>query len=242
MIKKYSIKELASILGCSLTAVNKKIKPDTNNPDIKRYRNRYETVIENNVTYILLDDEALEDEKKRSKGFKTLLTNGVKNVYGEVESEDIIDVEPIMQQEKQYKLLEFTQRYINDFTTLQKTFYEEMREKDKQIFLLTTSENQKQAEYFEVQALNKQLKKQNNVLVISLTVATTLLITLCITFSFIYINKNENLHKDAVLQHETFTKKPAEVTTPPQVELLDEKETPNQPLPAPHKNRNYKKK
>ena len=188
MIKKYSIKELASILGCSLTAVNKKIKPDTNNPDIKRYRNRYETVIENNVTYILLDDEALEDEKKRSKGFKTLLSNGVKNVYGEVESEDIIDVEPIMQQEKQDKLLEFTQRYINDFTTLQKTFYEEMREKDKQIFLLTTSENQKQAEYFEVQALNKQLKKQNNVLVISLTVATTLLITLCITFSFIYIN------------------------------------------------------
>lgn len=182
MMKKYSVKELAGLLGCSLTAVNKKIKPDPNNPDIKRYRNQYETVVENNVTYILLDDEALEDEKNKSKGFKTVFTNGFKNVSEDTETDDIIDIEPIQQANKQDKLIEFTERYINDFTTMQKTFYDEMREKDKQIYLLTTSENQKQAEYFETQALNKQLKKQNNVLTIALTVAVTLLITLGITF------------------------------------------------------------
>ena len=192
MIKKYSVKELATILGCSLTAVNKKIKQDDNNPDIKRYRNRYETVVENNVTYILLDDEALEDEKRKSKGFKTGFSNVSSNVLNEYETSEYIDVEPTQPTNKNDKIFEFTERYIERYTTLQKTFYDEMREKDKQIYLLTTSENQKQAEYFETQALNKQLKKQNNVLKIVLTVVITLFVTLIITFIALNIPKNKD--------------------------------------------------
>lgn len=192
MQKKYTVKELASILGCSVTAVNKKIKADENNPDIKRYRNRYETVVENNVTYILLDDEALEDEKNKSKGFK----NGFGNVsitgLNESETSDIIDVTPEVRQEKSDKILEFTERYIERFSTLQETFYNEMREKDKQIYLLTTSETQKQEKYFETEAQNKQLKAQNNVLKIVLAVVITLFVTLIIMFSILGISKSES--------------------------------------------------
>ena len=248
MIKKYSIKELSSILGCSLTAVSKKIKPDAKNPKIKRYRNVYETVVENNTTYILLDDDAIEAEKKRSKGFKTLLSNGVNNVSDEGENEDVIDIEPIQQENQANKFIEFTQRYINDYTTLQKTFYEEMREKDRQILLLTTSESNKEAEYFEVQAQNKQLKKQNNVLTISLTVAITFCITFIITFCVFYFTKAQNNAETTVLDtktvgetfNPTFSKNPATVVTPLQDGI--EKENLNQPLPAPHNRRNNQRK
>ena len=108
MIRKYSVKELATILGCSLTAVNKKIKADENNPNIKRYRNQYETVVENNTTYILLDDEALEDEKRKSKGFKTGFSNVSNTVLNEYETPEYIDVEPVTQQNPNYNMLEFT--------------------------------------------------------------------------------------------------------------------------------------
>ena len=184
----YSVKELATILGCSLTAVNKKIKADENNPSIKRYRNRYKTVVENNVTYILLDDYALEEEKRKSKGFKTGFTNVTSNGLNEYESPDYIEVEPPTQADAHDKIFDFTERYIERYTTLQKTFYDEMREKDKQIFLLTTSENQKEAEYFETKALNKQLTKQNNVLKVVLTVVATLLLTLLITFIITFVS------------------------------------------------------
>lgn len=203
MIKKYSVKELAAILGCSLTAVNKKIVKDDNNPEIKRYRNRYQTVVEENVTYILLDDEALEDEKRRSKGFKAGFTNVSNTVSNEYETTDYIDVEPVLQNNNQDKLLEFTQRYINDFTTLQKTFYDEMRQKDQQIYLLTTSENQKQAEYLETQAKNKQLVKQNNVLKTILTVVITLFATLAITFIALNVSKNKDAEPVEVPKVET---------------------------------------
>lgn len=194
MQKKYTVKELASILGCSVTAVNKKIKADENNPDIKRYRNRYETVVENNVTYILLDDEALEDEKNKSKGFKNGFGNVTNTGLNESETSDIIDVTPELRQEKSDKILEFTERYIERFSTLQETFYNEMREKDKQIYLLTTSETQKQEKYFETEAQNKQLKAQNNVLKIVLAVVITLFVTLVITFSILGISKSESTH------------------------------------------------
>ena len=193
MKRKYSVKELASILGCSVTAVNKKIKADENNPVIKRYRNVYETVLENGITYILLDDTELEEEKNRSKGFSNVLNKG----YNTPQNDDIIDVEPYQEEKKKDTLLEFTERYINNFTTLQKTFYEEMREKDKQIYLLTTSENQKQAEYLETKALNKTLEKRNNVLKVALTVVITLLVTLAVVFTMFYVNVSQAEKKNA---------------------------------------------
>lgn len=188
MKKKYSVKDLATILGCSITAVNKKIKSDPDNPVIRRYRNVFDTVIEDGVTYILLTDEELEQEKTRSKGFSNLLNRG----YTTPQNEEVIDVEPYEEQErKEDKLMNFAERYINDFTTLQKTYYEEMREKDKQIFLLTTSENQKQTEYLKTEALNKTLTKRNNVLQIALTVAITLLLTFIVLYTTVLNQKNE---------------------------------------------------
>lgn len=199
MQKKYTVKELASILGCSVTAVNKKIKADENNPDIKRYRNRYETVVENNVTYILLDDEALEDEKNKSKGFKNGFGNVLNTGLNEPETPDVIDVMPEVKQEKSDKILEFTERYIERFSTLQETFYNEMREKDKQIYLLTTSETQKQEKYFETEAQNKQLKAQNNVLKIVLAVVITLFLTFIITFGVLFIAKGHKAETTSFL-------------------------------------------
>ena len=188
MKRKYSVKDLASILGCSITAVNKKIKSDSDNPAIRRYRNVFDTVIEEGVTYILLTDEELDQEKTRSKGFSNLLNRG----YTTPQNEEVIDVEPYEEQEKKEdKLMNFAERYINDFTTLQKTYYEEMREKDKQIFLLTTSENQKQNEYLKTEALNKTLTKRNNVLTIALTVAITLLLTFIALYVTVVNQKTE---------------------------------------------------
>lgn len=192
MQNKYTVKELATILGCSVTAVNKKIKSDVNNPEIKRYRNRYETVVENNVTYILLDDAALEDEKNRSKGFNSGYINVAKTTENASETHNTIDITPINQSENTDKIFEFTERYIERFSTLQETFYNEMREKDKQIYLLTTSETQKQEKYFETEAQNKQLKAQNNVLKIVLAVVITLFVTLVITFLMLNISKSES--------------------------------------------------
>ena len=187
MKKKYSVKDLATILGCSITAVNKKIKSDPDNPVVRRYRNVFDTVIEDGVTYILLTDAELDQEKQRSKGFNNLSNR----VYTTQQNEEVIDVEPYEEEKREDKLVSFAERYINDFTTLQRTYYEEMREKDKQIFLLTTSENQKQNEYLKTEALNKTLTKRNNVLQIALTVAITLLITFATLYITVLNQKNE---------------------------------------------------
>ena len=63
--KSYSIKELATILGCSVTAVQKKITVDDNDPNIKRYKKRFEVVIKDGKTVILLTDTELEEENMR---------------------------------------------------------------------------------------------------------------------------------------------------------------------------------
>ena len=185
MKKKYSVKDLATILGCSITAVNKKIKSDPNG--VKRYRGTFDTVIEDGVTYILLSDAELDQEKQRSKGFSNLLSKG----YTTPQNEEFVDVEPYEEEKREDKLMSFAERYINDFTTLQKTYYEEMREKDKQIFLLTTSENQKQNEYLKTEALNKTLTKRNNVLQIVLTIAITLLLTFATLYITVLNQKEE---------------------------------------------------
>ena len=180
-LKEYSIKELASILGCSLTAVQKKIKPDANNPEIKRYKQRFNTFIKDGKTYIQLTDEELEQEKSLSKGFNNVLNNVseepetvIHNGYKAENSEN--------KEETIDKILNFTNGYIQRYETLQKTFYEEMQNKDRQIYLLTTSENSKQAEYLEAQAKQKELEKKNKVLMIYLTVLTTLFIILTTVF------------------------------------------------------------
>lgn len=172
MRKEYTINELAAILGCSRTAVVKKIKPDEDNPVIKRYKGRYEVRNTSGQITILLDDNDLEHEKKLSKG-----VNNVPNSTGyKANNSDVIDIEPEKENINNETVLNFTERYIDKFTTLQETMYNELRERDKQILLLTTSEKNKQEEYLKTAAENKTLKLRNTILTVLLGVAVTVLI------------------------------------------------------------------
>ena len=194
--KSYSVKELADILGTSITAVQKKIKPDENNPKIKRYKNRFEIGIKDGKTVILLSDAELEEEKRMSKGFKNV-TNNVNTTSFDT-AETVIDVEPepVTQQYQNNsikEILEFTKDYIESYKTLHETFYEELKERDKKINLLTTSENKTKDELAEIQAKitvseakTKEFEKRNKLLTLYLTVVSTLLLT----FITVYITLN----------------------------------------------------
>lgn len=168
--KKYSVKELSTILGCSVTAVQKKIYTDENNPNIKRYRNRYDVVSDDGKSVILLTDEELEQEKRLSKGFKNVQQNAnesFKNV-GET-SENVIDVDYTSENtaKNDYvidKILEFTNGYIERYETLQKQYYNLLTEKDNQVKLLTDSEQKTQKEYYEISAKCKTLEEKNKIL------------------------------------------------------------------------------
>lgn len=165
--KKYSIKELSMILGCSVTAVQKKIFIDENNPNIKRYRNRYDVVIEDGKSVILLTDKELEQEKRSSKGFKNV-QNNVEEPFKNVNetSENVIDVNYTSENtiKNEYvidKIFEFTNSYIERYETLQKSYYNLLNEKDKQVKLLTDSENKTQKEFYEISAKCKELEAKN---------------------------------------------------------------------------------
>ena len=180
MKKEYTIKELQTILGCSRTAIAKKIKPDEHNTGVKRYKDRYEVRVKDGQIVILFDDAELEEEKRLSKGFNTVSYNGVNTQ----ENEDIIEIEPEIKESKEDKILNFTERYIERFATLQETFYKELKERDNKILLLTTSENTKEQEYLRTVAENKTLKARNTVLWVLWGVTITVLIgviTFCIT-------------------------------------------------------------
>lgn len=188
MKKEYSLQELANILGCSRTAIAKKIKPDNNNPDSKRFKNRYEVVTKDGKMFIVLDDSDLEEEKRLSKGFNNVMSNS----FDTPETENIIDIEPIKQENTIDKVFNFTERYINDFTTFQKEMYNELQQRDKQVLLLTTAENTAKNEYLQVVAENKTLKKRNVIITVCLTVTITLLIVLIGGF-ITFINYSNNV-------------------------------------------------
>lgn len=199
--KSYSVKELAKILGCSVTAVQKKITSDENNPDLKRYKKRFDVVVKGGKTVILLSDEELEQEKSLSKGFNNVLTPNDETF------ENVIDVEPEPQKQANQdivldKIFDFTNSYIERYTTLQKTFYDELQQKDKQILLLTTSDNNKQSEVLEAQAKTKELEKRNKLLTLYLTVVTTLLLTFITLFITFYINSNNVVKPEEIKEPE----------------------------------------
>lgn len=170
MKNKYSVKELSNILGCSVTAVSKKLKVDPKNPNNKLYRDEFETVVENNITYILLSDEDLEAEKSRSRGFNKR-NKQVEPVI--IENENKADL-------LEEKLYNFTKNYLNDFATLQQRYQQQLNEKDKQLYLLTTSEEQKKTEFLELSAKNKTLSKRYEIMKIVLTSVSTTAILLII--------------------------------------------------------------
>ena len=141
---------------------------------------------------IMFEDWELEEEKRLSKGMASVTSNGDNTP----QNEDIIDIEPNVTNSQQNSYIEFTERYIDRFTTLQETMYNELRERDKQILLLTTSENNKQEEYLKTVAENKTLKKRNTLLMITLGVIITVLIcviTYCITVINVSSNHTSNV-------------------------------------------------
>ena len=165
--KKYSVKELSTILGCSVTAVQKKIFPDENNPEIKRYKKRFDVIIDDGKSVILLTDEELEQEKRLSKGFNNV-QNNVQEPFKNVNetSENVIDVDYTAENavKNEYvidKIFEFTNSYIERYETLQKQYYNLLNEKDKQVKLLTDSETKTQKEYYEISAKCKTLEEKN---------------------------------------------------------------------------------
>lgn len=212
MRKEYTIKELQTIFGCSRTAIVKKIKATGDNTDSKRYKDRYEVSVKDGQMVILFEDWELEEEKRMSRGMGAVSNNGDNTPS----NEDIIDIEPNFTENKQDTLYNFTERYIDRFTTLQETMYNELRERDKQILLLTTSEKSKQEEYLKTVAENKTLKSRNTILKVILGVVITVLIcvvTYCITINNVPSNdtsnvstsdqvsekvKNENIKKEPV--------------------------------------------
>ena len=171
MRKEYTINELTAIWGCSRTAIVKKIKTDENNPVIRRYKGLYDVVTSRGQMAILLDDKELEHEKKLSKGVSNVSSDTVTTS----QSEDIIDIQPEKETVTNSNVLEFTNRYIEQFTTFQKEMYNEIRNRDNQINLLTTSEKTKENEYLRAQAENKQLRLRNTVLTVLLGVMITVL-------------------------------------------------------------------
>ena len=188
MRQEYTIKELQSIFGCSRTAIVKKIKQNGDNTDSKRYKDRYEVSVKDGQMVILFEDWELEEEKRLSKGMGLVSNNGDNTPI----NQDIIDVEPNVTETKQNELYNFTERYIERFTTLQETMYNELKERDKQILLLTTSENSKQEEYLKTVAENKTLKSRNTLLMITLGVIITVLICV-ITYCITVINVTNNV-------------------------------------------------
>ena len=159
----YSVKELATILGCSVTAVNKKIIPDPNNPEIKRYKNRYEVVIDEGRTAILLADDDLEKEKRLSKGFKNVQSN-----INET-PENVVDVEYTAETQDNKeditdKLIKFSNEFFQRYETLQTRYINLMNDTHNQIRLLTDSESRTQREFYEISARCKELEEKNKIL------------------------------------------------------------------------------
>ena len=197
MRKEYLINDLAAILGCSRTAIAKKIAEDKET-GIKRYKNRYDVVMYKGQLAILLDDEDLENEKSMSRGFK----NVARNHSNTVTNNDVIDVEPIQQEDNAETVLSFTERYIKELKTFQETTYNELRNLsetknnlEKQVLLLEDSQKRGIEEFQKTRAENVTLKRRNTMLTVALGVVITLLmcfITFYITFVSLH-NTNNNV-------------------------------------------------
>lgn len=186
MRKEYLINDLAEILGCSRTAIVKKIVEDKET-GLKRYRNRYDVVMYKGQQAILLDDEDLENEKSMSRGYK----NVARNVNNHATNDDVIDVEPIKQEPNAETVLNFTERYINELKNLSET----KNNLEKQVLLLEDSQKRSDAEYQKTRTENVTLKRRNTILTVALGVVITLLmcfVTFYITFMALH-NTNENV-------------------------------------------------
>lgn len=222
MEKVYSYDELASILGCSRTAIAKKVKPDENNPSVERYKNRFEVVINDGKKCILIDDEALEEEKLKSKGFKNVVNNSSNT--SEMQSESNKQVKE--DESKAEKSLDVTERYMDKFLMMQQHLYNQLHDRDKQILLLSVNEKQKEEAFIRTQAENSELTEKYNVMQKKYNIAKKVIycfITLALIYGTFVITMKQNYNNvtndlqnvsgnvNNVQQQVINDKKPAEV-------------------------------
>lgn len=222
MEKVYSYDELASILGCSRTAIAKKVKPDENNPSVERYKNRFEVVINDGKKCILIDDEALEEEKLKSKGFKNVVNNSSNT--SEMQSESNKQVKE--DESKAEKSLDVTEHYMDKFLMMQQHLYNQLHDRDKQILLLSVNEKQKEEVFIRTQAENSELTEKYNVMQKKYNIAKKVIycfITLALIYGTFVITMKQNYNNvtndlqnvsgnvNNVQQQVINDKKPAEV-------------------------------
>lgn len=222
MEKVYSYDELASILGCSRTAIAKKVKPDENNPSVERYKNRFEVVINDGKKCILIDDEAREEEKLKSKGFKNVVNNSSNT--SEMQSESNKQVKE--DESKAEKSLDVTERYMDKFLMMQQHLYNQLHDRDKQILLLSVNEKQKEEAFIRTQAENSELTEKYNVMQKKYNIAKKVIycfITLALIYGTFVITMKQNYNNvtndlqnvsgnvNNVQQQVINDKKPAEV-------------------------------
>lgn len=172
--RKYSIQELADILGISAAAVRKKITTDENNPQMKRYKKRYEVVSEEVdgrlITLICLNNIELEEEKRVSKINKIKYTS--ENTLQETLHEGIYEAEYVentseysesMKNSGQLSMndfMEFTERYNNRL----ETYLERIVKAESQQLLLEDKASREGLYLKEIEEARAEAKQARNVL------------------------------------------------------------------------------
>ena len=188
--KEYRIADLSAILGISEVAIRKKVKDGL-------YKQRYEVVTKlfNNkqTAFILLSDVELEEEKRIASANKNKFYG--QKVEHNVEDNDFIEVEPEKEQFNnnfQDDFKEFTKLYLSKIDNLYQSLYttqQETLQKDKQIYLLETSESRIKSDILETQAENKTLKLQNKRYLIALIISLCLCTMLCMPLFYILLKR-----------------------------------------------------
>lgn len=188
--KEYRIADLSAILGISEVAIRKKVKDGL-------YKQRYEVVTKlfNNkqTAFILLSDVELEEEKRIAFANKNKFYG--QKVEHNVEDNDFIEVEPEKEQfnnNSQDDFKEFTKLYLSKIDNLYQSLYttqQETLQKDKQIYLLETSESRIKSDILEAQAENKTLKLQNKRYLIALIISVCVCVMLCMPLFYILLKR-----------------------------------------------------
>lgn len=192
-VSKYTIQELADILGVSVAAIRKKIYIDDNNPELKRYKRRYpivtETVDNRQVMQICLTDVELEDEKRQAE--KNKIKHSVDNTYQETytsnvqNNENVIDGEVLQHNEQQKinistdALISLTERYNNDI----KTYLERIAAAESKTLLLEDKANREGLYIQEIKDAKQHTK--NVILYFSVTLAILLVLLTAVSATLI---------------------------------------------------------
>lgn len=216
---KYTIQELADILGVSVAAIRKKIYVDDNAPELKRYKRRYpivtETVDNRQVMQICLTDVELEDEKRQAE--KNKIKHSVDNTYQETytsnvqNNENVIDGEVLQHNEQQKinistdALISLTERYNNDI----KTYLERIAVAESKTLLLEDKANREGLYIQEIKDAKQHTK--NVIFYFSVTLAILLVLLTAVSATLI----NTLLHP-VIIEKQTVIEKqiPQKIVAP----------------------------